>query len=245
MMAHLDRRVAMGELTTSLAHELNQPLNAILQNAGAAEMMLGKLGSDKDLDEVKEILADIRKDDVRAGETIQRMRSLLRKRELQTESLSLNEVARDTIALVSPDAAARHVRVESDLGAVLDPVVGDRVHLQQVLLNLMLNGMEAMTATPRDRRTLLVRTSQINGMIEIAVRDSGTGLTSLTATQLFEPFYTTKVDGMGMGLAIVRSIIEAHAGRIEAGNNDEGGATFTVHLKASKEPHERAQPFRH
>jgi C4-dicarboxylate-specific signal transduction histidine kinase len=245
MMAHLDRRVAMGELTTSLAHELNQPLNAILQNAGAAEMMLATMGSDKDLDEVKEILADIRKDDVRAGETIQRMRSLLSKRELQTESLNLNDVARDTIALVSPDAAARHVRVESDLGAALDPVFGDRIHLQQVLLNLMLNGMEAMTTMPHDRRALLIRTSQVNGTIAVSVRDSGTGLTSLTPTQLFEPFYTTKGSGMGMGLAISRTIIEAHAGRIEARNNDGGGATFTFYLKASKEPHETAQQYRH
>jgi C4-dicarboxylate-specific signal transduction histidine kinase len=233
-MAHLDRRVAMGELTASLAHEISQPLNAILQNAGAAEMMLSGMGADKHLDEVRAILADIRKDDVRAGDTILRMRRLLGKRELQTQPLDLNDLARDTIALISPDAAARHVRVETDLSPALDPVAGDRIHLQQVLLNLMLNGMEAMSATPPERRALLIRTSQVNRVVGVSVRDSGAGLTTPTSMQLFEPFCTTKASGMGMGLSIARTIIEAHAGRIEAGNNKDGGATFTFYLRASK-----------
>ncbi len=238
-IAHLDRRAAMGELTASLAHELNQPLNAILQNAGAAEMLLARMATNMDLDEIKEILADIRKDDVRAGEIIHRMRGLLYKRELHTQSLDLNDVARDTIALVSPDAAARHVRVETDLDTALEPIAGDRIHLQQVLLNLMLNGMEAMSTTPRDRRALLIRTSQRRGMVEVAVRDSGIGLSDVGATQkLFEPFYTTKTTGMGMGLSIARSIIEAHAGRIDAQSNSEGGATFAFRLKASRVAHE-------
>lgn len=233
-VAHLDRRAAMGELTTSLAHELNQPLNAILQNAGAAEMMLASQGRDVDVGEIREILADIRSDDVRAGETIRRMRALLRKQEIETQSLDLNDFTRDTIALVAADARAREVRVETDLGPRIAPVLGDRVHLQQVLLNLILNGMEAMAVVPRERRALLIKTVQNNGTVEVSVRDAGPGITTIDPARVFEPFYTTKQEGMGMGLSIARSIIEAHKGRISAENNAEGGATVRFHLPASR-----------
>ena len=220
-----------------------QPLNAILQNAGAAEMMLAFRRDDKSLDEIREILADIRNDDIRAGETIRRMRGLLKKRELETKPLDLNEFTRDTIALVSSDAAARQVRVEAELGSAIGPVLGDRIHLQQVLLNLMLNGMEAMADTPRERRLLLVRTAQTNGMAEVSVRDSGTGIGDLDPARVFEPFYTTKAEGMGMGLSIARSIIEAHDGRITAENNVDGGATVRFHLPVAKGRHERREQF--
>jgi signal transduction histidine kinase len=242
-VAHLDRRAAMGELTTSLAHELNQPLNAILQNAGAAEMMLASKTDERALDEIRAILADIRSDDVRAGETIRRMRGLLRKQEIETRPLDLNDFTRDTIALVKPDAAARRVRLDADLGSAIAPVLGDRIHLQQVLLNLLLNGMEAMSATPPERRQLVVRTAQTNGMVEVSVRDAGTGIADGDPARVFEPFYTTKHEGMGMGLSIARSIIEAHRGRISAENNSGGGATVRFQLPALTRRHEgRDQP---
>ncbi len=228
-MAHLDRRAAMGELTASLAHELNQPLGAILHNAEAAELMLG---SDRPpaLGEIREILADIRKDDVRAGEVIRRIRSLLKKQELEARPLDVNDMTSETVALVAHDAAARGVRVDLDLSAAPTIVNGDRVHLQQVLLNLVRNAMEAMAQTPPESRRVLVRTARNDGYVEIAVKDAGQGIRDGAASQIFEPFFTTKPDGMGMGLSISRSIVEAHGGRIAAQNNPAGGATFSVRM---------------
>jgi C4-dicarboxylate-specific signal transduction histidine kinase len=133
--------------------------------------------------------------------------------------------------------------VETELAPSIAPVLGDRIHLQQVLLNLMLNGMEAMSSTPPERRLLLVRTAQINGTAEVSVRDAGTGIGDPDATQVFEPFYTTKPDGMGMGLSIARSIVEAHDGRITAENNPNGGATVRFHLPVAKGRHERREQF--
>jgi C4-dicarboxylate-specific signal transduction histidine kinase len=165
------------------------------------------------------------------------MRGLLRKRELETHPIDLNEFTRDTVALVSTDAAARHVRLDTELGPALSPVMGDRIHLQQVLLNLMLNGMEAMVTTPPERRQLVIRTTQANGTVEVSVEDTGPGIADLDSGKLFEPFYTTKSQGMGMGLSIARSIMEAHAGRITAENNRDGGATLRCYLPAAKGRH--------
>jgi signal transduction histidine kinase len=229
-MAHLNRRAAMGELATSLAHELNQPLNAILQNAEAAQMMLRSASGPGSVDEVLDILDDIQKDDTRAGEVIRGMRALLQKHELEMKPLDVNAFARDTVALVLPDATSRGIQVDLELKDGLTLVHGDRIHLQQVLLNLLLNGLEAVTNMPPDRRHVCVRTSERNGSVELAVTDRGAGIAAHSLSQIFEAFYTTKGKGMGMGLSIARSIMTAHDGRLSAENNPEGGATVWFSL---------------
>jgi signal transduction histidine kinase len=231
-MAHLERRAALGQLTATLAHELKQPLTAILRNAEAGSMLLAA-GSLRTDDEIKEIFKDIRADDARANEVIDRLRGLLQKRELAMQPVDVNDMVRETVGLLAPDAAARDMRMDVELASPPATVTGDRVHLQQVLLNLVLNGMEAMAETPSERRRLLVRTSSNNGQIDVLVKDTGAGIPADAAANIFEPFFTTKTDGMGMGLSISRSIVEAHGGRIVAENNTEGGATvgFSVPLR--------------
>ena len=223
-LAHASRLAVLGELTASIAHEINQPLGAILSNADAAELLL-EAGSGR-LDEVRRILADIRKDDLRASEVIRRMRELLGKRPLERQPLDLNEVASGVLQLVGGDAARRGVALEIELAPGLLAVPGDRVHLQQVLLNLLLNGMEAMADTPAAQLRLAVRTARNDGGVEVTVTDSGPGIPRERLPRLFESFFTTKPDGMGLGLSIARSIIEAHGGRIWAENRPEGGASF-------------------
>ena len=233
-IAHLDRRAAMGELATSLAHELNQPLNAILQNAGVAQMMLTSNPVPAALGEMTEIISDIRKDDLRASEVIRRMRGLLQKHELEAHPVDLNEVAHETVAIVRPDARSREIEVEMNLHDGVRTIPGDRVHLQQVLLNLLMNAMDAVAAMPRDRRRVQVSTTQRDGEVRLSVADTGPGIPAGRLSQIFEPFYTTKsASGMGMGLAIARGIVEAHDGRMAAENNADGGATvwFSVPIR--------------
>ncbi|MGH8698464.1 MAG: PAS domain S-box protein, partial [Burkholderiales bacterium] len=197
-LAHASRLAVMGELTASIAHEINQPLGAILSNADAAELLL-ESGSGR-LDEVRRILADIRKDDLRASQVIRRMRELLGKRPLERQPLDLNEVASGVLQLVGGDAARRGVALEVELAPGLPAVHGDRVHLQQVLLNLLLNGMEAMADPPASRqRRLAVRTARSDGGVEVAVTDSGPGIPPARLSPLFDSFFTTKKDGMGLG----------------------------------------------
>src|SRR5262245_4989315 len=226
-MAHMDRRAAMGELATSLAHELNQPLNAILQNAGVAQMLMTSRTVPPELGEMTDIISDIRKDDLRASEVIRRMRGLLQKRELESHPVDLNEVVHETIAIVRPDGRARGIELDTDLADGAGPVLGDRIHLQQVLLNLLINAMDAVAGGPADRRRVRVETKRTNGEVRLAVEDTGRGIPGDRLTEVFEPFYTTKREGsgMGMGLAIARSNVEAHGGRMEAENNAHGGAT--------------------
>jgi signal transduction histidine kinase len=232
-ITHLDRRAAMGEVTAAITHELNQPLEAILHNAEAGEMILESEGPSNE--ELRHIFADIRRIDMRAAEIIQRLRGLLKKKELETHPIDVNELVRETAALVTPVAGSKGVRVELDLAPDLVPMVGDRIHLQQVLLNMLLNGIEAMIATPRERRRIMVTTVKHDRQQKIAVRDWGHGISAEIVSRIFEPFYTTKGEGMGIGLSIARTIIEAHGGRIAAQNNADGGATiwFTIPLPDS------------
>ena len=224
-LAHLTRVSTVGELTTSVAHELNQPLGAILSNAEAAEMFL--MADPPALDEVRDILADIRKDDQRASEVIRRMRGLLRKHELALQSVEINETVEEVLRLLSTDASTRKVAMKFERTASLPRVWCDPVHFQQVVLNLVLNGMEAMAGLAEEKRQIIVRTGPgDNGTVKIAVADSGPGIPVDSLPKLFEPFFTTKKEGMGMGLSIARSIVEAHHGQIWAENNPNIGATF-------------------
>lgn len=232
-MAHMDRRAAMGELTTSLAHELNQPLAAILRNAEAARLLLRSPALKRD--ELIDIVDDIRRDDRRASELIRRMRAMLVRGELETQLVDLNQVARDTVELVTPEASFKGVQMDLHASAASGAVTGDRVHLQQVLLNLILNGLDAMSGVATDRRRLLVRTAAAAGYVEVSVTDNGGGIEEGILPRIFEPFFSTKRDGMGLGLSIARTIVDAHDGRIAAANNDSGGATirFAIPARAS------------
>jgi signal transduction histidine kinase/integral membrane sensor domain MASE1 len=232
-LAHFTRVSTMGELTASLAHELNQPLTGILTNAQAAQRFLE--ATPPDLAELRSILSDIVEDDRRAGEVIQRLRDLLRKRDHQPVLLDLKALIRDVARLLSSDAIIRNVALTYDFRPEPAVVRGDRVQLQQVVLNLLLNAMEAM-AEAGGQRALVVRVERAGiRAIQVAVQDSGPGLREGTHELAFEPFYSTKPSGMGMGLSISRSIIEAHGGSIWASNNPGRGATFHIILPVPDE----------
>jgi PAS domain S-box-containing protein len=228
-LTHVARVSAMGEMTAALAHELNQPLTAILSNAHAGERYMAQAAPP--LDEIREILQDVVGDARRAGEVIQRLRGLLRKEGARFLPLDVNQVIREIAALVHTDTILRNVVINLDLEPELPPIRGDGVQLQQVLLNLVLNGMEAMSLNGEGRQIVL-QTRQGDGAVRISVRDQGPGIPADTLPRVFETFYTTKPSGMGVGLAISRSIVEAHGGKIWAENNPDRGATVSFTLPA-------------
>jgi PAS domain S-box-containing protein len=236
-LAHLSRVTMLGELSGSLAHELNQPLTSILSNAQAAQRMLAGAGAgaDGDLQEVREILADIVSEDKRAGEVIQRLRQLLRKGDPVQQELDLNELVRDVLKIVRSDLVHHGVDVETRLAPSLPPVTGDRVQLEQVLLNLIVNGCDAMSENRKlDRRLVVSSEARENDGVCVCVADQGSGIPAGRANRIFEPFYTTKANGMGLGLTICRSIVAAHGGSLRASNNDAGpGASFHISLPKS------------
>ena len=233
-LAHVTRVSTMGQLASALAHELNQPLGAILRNAEAAEILLQK--EKPDLEEIRAILEDILKDDQRAGSVIDRVRSFLRHRSLEIKSLDLGELLGETVVLVESDARARHVKLSLQMPEKLPAVRGDRVQLQQVLLNLILNGMDAMADVAKPGRQLTVRVEPAKeGNVKVSVSDCGTGIPLEKAKHIFEPFFTTKPNGMGMGLTISQTIIEAHGGKIWGENKDSRGAVFTFTLPANEQ----------
>jgi len=228
-LTHVSRVTTMGEMAAALAHELNQPLTAILSNAHAGERYLTQAAPP--LGEIREILQDVVGDARRAGDVIQRLRSLLRKEEARFLPLDVNQVIREIAALVRTDAVLRNCAIDVDLAPDLPVVRGDRVQLQQVLLNLVINGMEAVGPHDEGRRVVL-QTLPAEGAVCVSVRDQGPGIYGDELSRIFETFYTTKSEGMGMGLAISRSIVEAHGGRIWAENNPDRGATFSFTLPA-------------
>jgi signal transduction histidine kinase len=233
-LSHFTRVSTMGELAASMAHELSQPLTGILTNAQAARRFLD--GASPDLDELRSILSDIVDDDRRASEVIQRLRELLRKGEPAFTTLDLHRLIRDVVKLVSSDAIIRNVSLTLDLGPGAPAVRGDRVQLQQVVLNLLINGLDAVGECAGGERSLVVRTRDTAVQtVHVSVEDTGPGLRPGTETLVFEPFYTTKPAGMGMGLAIARSIVEAHGGLVWASNNASRGASFHIALPLAGE----------
>jgi PAS domain S-box-containing protein len=228
-LAHLSRVTMLGELSGSLAHELNQPLTAILSNAQSAQRFLA--GPEPDLNEIREILRDIVQEDKRAGEVIRRLRLLLKKGEVQQEPLDLNEVAIDVLRLMKSDLVNGGVEVSTTLGDGLPPVNGDRVQLQQVLINLVVNASDAMAAGKSGVRRLSVSTRLAeDARVRVSVSDEGVGIHANPVESVFEPFFTTKPGGMGLGLAVCRTIVRAHGGTLWAENNSDRGATFHMAL---------------
>jgi signal transduction histidine kinase len=224
-VAHMNRRAGIAALSASIAHELNQPLGAILSNAEAAELLLDR--QPLDLAVIKEVLADIRRSDQRAADIITHMRDLLRKNDSEPLEIDLNDVIRRVVELLTPEARLRGISVNT----LLDPrrlaVRANAVHLQQVVLNLALNGMEAMRDSTHGERRLTIRTGAADDShVEVTVSDTGSGLAADTLDRVFEPFFSTKRDGIGLGLSIARTIIERQGGTISAENRPGGGATF-------------------
>ena len=234
-LAHVTRVTTVGEVTASFAHEVNQPLAAIVNNANAC---LGLLPSGRhDLDEVRKALDDIVGDAERASAIIERVRGLAKRSSPETLLLQLGAIVNDIVALAAADSVARRITIRTDIAADLPVVLGDRVELQQVLLNLVVNGMDAMSTVSEGERLLEIRARPEwlhgNPAARISVQDCGIGLHAGQMERLFEAFYTTKSHGMGMGLAISRSIIESHGGRLWAEPNQGPGATFSFSLPAA------------
>lgn len=233
-LAHVSRVATAGELATSLAHELNQPLMAIVSNAAASEQLLSNPDLGKDV--VRDALHDIMSESRRASEVIRSLRSFLAGRTVEYASVRFESVIEDVLGLLRGELREDGVQVRSAVASELPLVRGDAVQLQQVLVNLIMNAMEAMRgATPREARRLDVEARPVDGGLEAVVRDSGPGLDPEAAGKLFDPFYTTKETGMGIGLAISRTLVEAHGGWIEASGGPEGGAEFRVFLPSEPE----------
>jgi signal transduction histidine kinase len=233
-LTHLNRVAAMTELATSIAHELNQPLAAILSNAQAALRLLEK--SPPDLAEARAALGDIVDDDRRAGAIIKRMRAMLKRDAPRDDAQDLNELASEVARLVGNDVLLRGAALKLDLAPGLPRVRGDGIQLQQVILNLVVNGLDAVADRPKGERLVVVRTRRDGkARVVLSVEDSGKGIAPEDTERVFEAFYTTKAEGLGVGLAISRSIVEAHGGRLWGENNPGEGATFRCALPVWEE----------
>ena len=233
-LAHVQRVSAMGQLAAALAHEINQPLGAILRNTEAAELFLQK--SPPDLEELREIIMDIRSDERRASAVIGRMRSLLKRGDLLLETLVVKDLVGQVVMLLHAEVQRHGTTVRVDVPPDLPRVKGDRIHLQQVILNLLMNSMEAADEKSNGAHQIVIRASQTEGgMVELAVIDNGNGIPPGELPHLFQPFFTTKPQGTGIGLAVSETIVEAHGGRITAENNPECGATFRFTLTIAEQ----------
>jgi C4-dicarboxylate-specific signal transduction histidine kinase len=230
-LAHVTRVTTLGEMTASIAHEINQPLAAVVTNGSASLRWL--MGDSPNLEEAREASRRVIRDGNRAGAVIARIRSLMQKTETQKSQLDLNEAIQEIVLLTRNEAARKGVSLRLELAANLPPVFGDRVQLQQVVLNLVMNGVEAMAAvSDRPRELVIFSRVHESDRVLVAVQDCGMGIAPEDLEKIFNAFYTTKSQGMGMGLAISRSIIEAHGGRLWATQNEDEGATiqFTLPL---------------
>ncbi len=238
-LAHISRVSSLGQLSSALAHEINQPLGAILRNTEAAEIFLKQTPTD--LDELNDIIKDIRMDTQRATSVIKRMRSLLKRHELQFEVLAVDELISQVSHLLNSELQARCVELLVEVPHELPPVYGDRIQLQQVIINLLLNSLDALEESTGKRRKVHIQASKHqDGMVHIVLSDNGPGIQPEQLPHLFEPFFTTREEGTGIGLAISKTIIESHDGRIMADNNSQGGATFEIALNTFLQEHEQA-----
>jgi signal transduction histidine kinase len=232
-LTHLSRVAMLGELSGGIAHELNQPLTAILSNAQAAQHLVGNKSADPEI--LVEILRDIIAADQRAGEVIRRLRTLFKRGETQFQPLDANELVHEVLSIVHGDLVTRSVEVVPELAAALPKVQGDRVELEQVMLNLVMNACDAMAGLPPDQRRITVRTRAVevdDGAVQVSFSDCGPGFTPEQYARLFEPFYTTKPRGLGLGLSISRAIIRAHHGRLWGTSAPGAGAAFHFVLPA-------------
>jgi len=231
-LAHMNRYTTAGEMSASIAHELSQPLTAIGLNTHTAEILVDS--ASPDLREIKEVLADVRRDEVRASEVLRRLRGLLRKGAFEPQEIDLDKTVSEVFDFMSIQAAAHGVTLSCAGAPKPLRVRGDRIQLQQVILNLIVNGMDALAAKPAAQRQITGKVRQAWGFAEVSISDSGPGIPSDRLTHIFKPFFTTKNDGMGMGLSIARSIVEAHGGSIRAENRIDGGAVFRLSLPLVK-----------
>jgi C4-dicarboxylate-specific signal transduction histidine kinase len=233
-LTHAARLSTVGQLTAVVAHEINQPLGAILSNAEAAELFLD--ADPPQLERVRHILQDIQHEDQRASAVINEVRALARKQSPESRTVELNDVVMGVMPLVEADARRRGVEVELDLDGELPTLHGDSTQLQQVVLNLALNALEALGPSGAGDRRVRIRTRATDAQLELTVSDTGPGLADEIVPRLFESFFTTKAGGLGLGLSIVYSIVAAHGGRVTAENNHNGpGATFRVSLPEARD----------
>jgi signal transduction histidine kinase len=230
-LAHASRLAVAGELTAAISHEINQPLGAILSNVDAADLLIQSGGDRREL--LLQILADIRRDDLRASEVIRRLRALLARHETEQEPFDLGAVATEVVALLQAEAERRRMTIETRLAPAVT-LTGDRIQMQQVLINLLLNAMDSVGDLGADRRAIIVALESREGRIRIEVRDRGRGIAPEELPKLFESFYSTRRTGMGLGLSIARTIVEAHGGRIWAESRPGDGAVFHIEFSAMK-----------
>ncbi|PSO17519.1 sensor histidine kinase [Bradyrhizobium sp. MOS002] len=227
-LAHVNRFSTAGELTATIAHEINQPLGSVLTNAETAQAILKS--SNPDIVELNEIVDDIVRDNRRASDVVRKIRDVMKRAPFDPKNLDFNEVVRDAVEFLSAVGVGRKVELKTFLAPAALPIIGDRIQLQQVVTNLVVNAMDAMADVPGENRIVSIRTSRVEKFAQLSVSDRGHGIPEDKLKEVFEPFYTSKAEGMGMGLSIARTIIEAHNGHISARNRDHGGATFRIRL---------------
>jgi two-component system, LuxR family, sensor kinase FixL len=231
-LSHLSRVALIGEMSASIAHELNQPLAGIVSNAGAGRRFIDR--GNVDLQEIRELLADIGADARRASDVVRGIRDMIKKEQMGRQRINLNDIVTNVVHILSSDALLHWCELKTSLDTNLPMVEADPIQIQQVLINLVVNAFEAMPETPVSMREVEINTQQnADGAVSVSVRDYGVGISPETRSRLFEQFFTTKAEGLGMGLAIARSIVEAHAGTIDAENAEDGGARFHFTLPIS------------